>query len=141
MSSRKYRSLCRSGQHSGPVRSGRKAFFSACAASREKRRQKGSVMPRGEPASGGLTAGGRAAGCFASLSRLRCGKDAENRFDFSVLRRTMPHGRQKRRCTAGALQDNCVIFHTKIVSTDAPSHLPFCHDARYSQVSFGAGPE
>ena len=52
MSSRKYRSLCRSGQHSGPVRSGRKAFFSACAASREKRRQKGSVMPRGEPASG-----------------------------------------------------------------------------------------
>jgi len=65
----------------------------------------------------------------------------ENHFDFSVLRRTMPHGRQKGRCTAGALQDNCVIFHTKIVSTDAPSHLPFCHDARYSQVSFGAGPE
>ncbi|EEB33163.1 hypothetical protein DESPIG_02030 [Desulfovibrio piger ATCC 29098] len=39
------------------------------------------------------------------------------------------------------MQDNCVIFHTKIVSTDAPSRLPFCHDARYSQVSFGAGPE
>jgi hypothetical protein len=58
---------------------------------------------------------------------------------FFCLRRKLGKAQAKR--LGHALQDNCVIFHTKIVSADAPSHLPFCHDARYSQVSFGAGPE
>lgn len=56
--------------------------------------------------------------------------------DFRLL-----YGRLRRRAARWPGQavirpDNCVIFHTKIVSAEVPVCLPFCHDARYSQASF-----
>ena len=131
MSSRKYRSLRRNGQHSWPAGNGREAFFLR-AAHRPEGRQQGlqGVPPPLRPARAGFP--GRipavsffpvAGPPFALSGRGRlarrgrqhrslpaavlpgkgpdglrhCGKEAENRFDFSVLRRPMPRCRKKGR--------------------------------------------
>ena len=114
MSSRKYRSLCLNGQHSGPAGRGGERFFLPVPRAGERPGRKGPVplragvpgtgmvpLRRHVPAPSGNScpvwpatdsrrpAAVRPGDGSRRLSR-RCGSDVENRFDFSVLRRPMP---------------------------------------------------
>lgn len=165
MSSRKYRSLCLNGQHSGPAGRGGERFFLPVPRAGEYPGRKGPVPLRaGVPGTGMVpllrhvpappatavpsgprrTAGApRPSGRGMAPGACPGGAGAMWKIVSISACCAVPcrDGRRTGGCTAKALQDNCVIFHTKIVSTDMPSHLPFCHDARYSQVPLGAGPE